>query len=133
MFIVLDKGSLEWIWVWRGLSVSAIASTSLVHMQLQLDHLSAFAYNNHEVLCISLSHTKRLIWDTCSRRLYAIGATLLEHNPNCTLHASKHTQASTMNRLFGAKNNAPKPTLNSAISNVCLYQNMVSTSHQQSS
>lgn len=31
-----------------------------------------------------------------------------------------------MNRLFGAKNNAPKPTLTSAISNVTLSQTLAS-------
>jgi hypothetical protein len=35
-------------------------------------------------------------------------------------------QATTMNRLFGAKNNAPKPTLTSAISNVTLSQTLAS-------
>ena len=40
--------------------------------------------------------------------------------PPVTLHSGPTHQASIMNRLFGAKNNAPKPTLTSAISNVRL-------------
>ena len=38
--------------------------------------------------------------------------------PNLHLEPKPHQAAAIMNRLFGAKNNAPKPTLNSAISNV---------------
>jgi hypothetical protein len=51
-------------------------------------------------------------------------ATLNTTHTNATVSHTLHLEpnppqaAAIMNRLFGAKNNAPKPTLNSAISNV---------------
>lgn len=44
----------------------------------------------------------------------------------CCTRIDKPNQATTMNRLFGAKNNAPKPTLTSAISNVTPPQTLAS-------
>ena len=53
--------------------------------------------------------------------------------PSSDFQTYSHSLAITMNRLFGAKSNAPKPTLNNAIQNVATNKRPLSRVHTNTS
>jgi hypothetical protein len=91
-------------------SVGSHAHTSYLRSQVNTHIPSSWSRDNHRR---APNNTQA----TLHPQFLIFSCTSTTNPPNLTLDKPTR-QPPTMNRLFGAKNNAPKPTLTSAISNV---------------